>query len=310
MARAGARLGPSVMPPLCHFSGMRLVFSHVGLLPAPARGAGLFALTPAWIRAERSKRGRELRQVNHRARALQILARGGDIEIEQILPGPSRHGARFELGQIDVAQREHAQRLEQRAGRALQREDEARLVGWSERHALPRDRQEARDVVVVVLNRRCAATRGRRAYRHAPTRSPPCRGAARRAPSSRCPPCRRWRSLRPARRPRRNSSHCASACGCDSTRRHFLERHPGSASRLWTTGTCTSPTIDRSRSHEQVVIAVNRSADGILDRDDAERDRPVVDRRRTPRRMSGTGADRHPGISRSTAASLNAPGSP
>uniref|UniRef100_A0A8R7QFU5 Uncharacterized protein n=1 Tax=Triticum urartu TaxID=4572 RepID=A0A8R7QFU5_TRIUA len=47
-------------------------------------------------------------------------------------------------------------------------------------------------------------------------------------------------------------SHCASACGCEITRANSSRRTPGSASRQWWTGSCTSPTMwsrcRRSRS--------------------------------------------------------------
>ena len=172
------------------------------------------------------------------------------------------------------------------------------------------DREEARDVVVVVLDAGCGAPRGRTACRRARTRSPPYRGAARRAPSWRCPRCRRWRSPRRASASAGSRAHCASACGCDSTRRTSSSRTPGSASRLWTTGTCTSPTIDRSRFDEQVVVAVNRPADRVLDRHDAERStEPSCTASNTSSNV-GYGRGSASGSSRKTAASLNAPGSP
>src|SRR6476660_6325321 len=128
IARAGARLGPSVMPPLCHLSG--LAWSSAtprSFLHRRALG-DLSRCPPSGVRAERPERRGELCKVNHRARALEILAGGGHIEIEEVLPWPARHRAGFQLGQIDVAQREYAQGLEERAGRTLEREDDARLV--------------------------------------------------------------------------------------------------------------------------------------------------------------------------------------
>src|SRR6266540_4020170 len=47
--------------------------------------------------------------------AAQIVFRGCQIRVEQIFPFPAWNRTRLELGQIDAAQREHAQRLEQRA---------------------------------------------------------------------------------------------------------------------------------------------------------------------------------------------------
>ena len=60
---------------------------------------------------------------------VQLVARGGEIDVEQVLPGPARDRPRLELGQVDAAQREHAQRLEERARLVRQREDDRRLVG-------------------------------------------------------------------------------------------------------------------------------------------------------------------------------------
>src|SRR5882672_10112928 len=140
------------MPPLCHFRGCAFSSATAGSFLRRCACGRVFALAPPRIRAERSKRGSELRQVDHRARTLQIFAGCRDVEIEQVLPWTSGDRPRLELRQIDVAQREHTQRLEQRARRALEREDEARLVGRAERYALTGDRQEPRDVVVVILN--------------------------------------------------------------------------------------------------------------------------------------------------------------
>ena len=73
-------------------------------------------------------------------------------------PRAARDRPRFELRQVDVAQREHAQRLEQRARLVGQREHDRRLVGARVRQRLPADDEEARDVVVEVLDRRRPAT--------------------------------------------------------------------------------------------------------------------------------------------------------
>ena len=61
---------------------------------------------------------------------------------------------------------------------------------------------------------------------------------------------------------------------------------------------------------EEVVVAVNRPADRVLDRHDAERDSCCRAPRRTRPRTSETGRSSASGNSRNTAASLNAPGSP
>ena len=58
---------------------------------------------------------RELGEVHERARAAQVLPADRDVDVEQVLPRPAADRARLDLGQIDVAQREDAQRLEERA---------------------------------------------------------------------------------------------------------------------------------------------------------------------------------------------------
>src|SRR4029079_9317625 len=151
IARAGARLGPSGIAPLYHFS--RSATRVLSFRPARRRRLA-FGLAPARIRSERAQRSPELRQVQDSARAGEIVARGGDVGVEAVLPGAPRHGPRFELGEIDPAQREDAQGLEQRAGLAAEREDHARLVGRAERHAGAADREEPGDVVVEVLDAR------------------------------------------------------------------------------------------------------------------------------------------------------------
>ena len=62
-------------------------------------------------------------------RARHLVARGGQVDVEQVFPLAAGNRPRFELRQIDAAQREHAQRLEQRARLVRQREDDRRLVG-------------------------------------------------------------------------------------------------------------------------------------------------------------------------------------
>ena len=84
------------------------------------------------------------------SRASEIVAARVDFDVEEILPGTAAHRTAFELGQVDVAQGEDAQRLEERARRARQREHDRRLVGVGRRNAA--DDREARDVVFEILN--------------------------------------------------------------------------------------------------------------------------------------------------------------
>ena len=72
---------------------------------------------------------RELSEMGEGPRATEIVATRVELDVEEILPGSAAHRTAFELGEIDVAQREDAERFEQRAGRARQREHDRRLVG-------------------------------------------------------------------------------------------------------------------------------------------------------------------------------------
>jgi hypothetical protein len=90
--------------------------------------------------------------MDDRAAAAQIVAADAQIDVEQVLPRTSGNRARLELREIDVAKREHTQRLEERPRLVLQRERERRLVRGTERLAAARDDDEACDVVIEVLN--------------------------------------------------------------------------------------------------------------------------------------------------------------
>ena len=112
------------------------------------------------------------------ARSSRAAARSS---VEQVFPLAVRNRPRFELRQVDAAQREHAERLEQRARLVGQREHDRRLVGRGARQRPPADDEEARGVVLVILNRRLERRRGRTPRRRAPTRWPPRPRAARSA---------------------------------------------------------------------------------------------------------------------------------
>src|SRR5438093_1199401 len=116
-------------------------------------GHAPFMGAPARVRAERAQHRRELAEMRERARAGHLVARDAEVDVEEVFPRPARNRPRLELRQIDAAQREDAQRLEQRARLVRQREDDRRLVGdVPERRAS--DDEEAGDVVVEILNRR------------------------------------------------------------------------------------------------------------------------------------------------------------
>ena len=126
-----------------------------------------------------------------------------EVDVEQVFPRPPGHRPRLELGQIDVAQREHAQRLEQRARLVRQREDDRGLVGgaFGER----RRGRSTRNRVMLSSKSWIADASGVEAEHLAGAR----RGDRRRVAS--CPLARpSWRCRRCRRSPR---SRRPSACG-------------------------------------------------------------------------------------------------
>ena len=103
IARAAARCGPVV-------SGF-----DPNVITTPPRCGQLLAALPARVGAEHAQHRRELGEVRERAGAAQLVARRRDLGVEQIFPGPAGNRTRLQLQQVDVAQREDAQRLEERA---------------------------------------------------------------------------------------------------------------------------------------------------------------------------------------------------
>ncbi len=69
------------------------------------------------IRAEHAQRGRIFAQMIERALNIGISSTSNEIEIKQVIPRRTRQWPRFDLGEIEITQREDAQRFEQRAGR-------------------------------------------------------------------------------------------------------------------------------------------------------------------------------------------------
>ena len=183
-------------------------------------------------------------------RALQPGVGAGrlDVHVERIFPGLSPQRPRLDLGQVDVAQREPGQRLEQRARLAVQREHHRRLVRAPALSRAPGDYAEPRDVVAEVLDR--FPQDGEAEDLGGAARGDRGRVAAGRlrAPSSPRRRCRRRRRLR-------RRVICRSAFSTLRQRLrvrvddlHVVERVPGSASRQWSTRSSTSPTIGRSCS--------------------------------------------------------------
>src|SRR5271155_3712487 len=86
-----------------------------------------------------------------------------EIHVEDVFPGASAHGARFDIAEADVAQSEDAERLEERPGQILHLESDRSLVGAGRNQALvaggvpssPRrlaNQEKAGEVAFVVLD--------------------------------------------------------------------------------------------------------------------------------------------------------------
>ena len=82
-----------------------------------------------------------------------------EIDVKDVLPGTSAHGARLDLAQADVAQGEDAERFEERAGSVLNLEGNRRLIRAFGNHPpkLPRgfsNEKKSGEVFLVVLDAR------------------------------------------------------------------------------------------------------------------------------------------------------------
>src|SRR5262245_36107511 len=84
---------------------------------------------PPAIRSQHAAPSRELAKLREGAGAGEVVASRFDVDVEQILPRSPSNRPALELAQVDVAQGEHTEGLEQRAWRAGERKHESRLVG-------------------------------------------------------------------------------------------------------------------------------------------------------------------------------------
>ena len=219
-----------------------------------------------------------------------FMMTGRNVEIEHVLPRASGNRPRFHLGDVDVAQREDAQRAKQRARRVRQREDHRRLVERpraldARDRGFARDDEKPRHVVGVVLDPGLqhaqtedfgGALRGdRRGRRELPLLDQ--FGAARRvvgghhldAPQGPQEPVALSEGLR---------------MRIDLP--ELIDRGAGQGNEA-----VMHRQLDLARDlelvlHQQVVVAVNRPADGVLDRQHAagrallfDREKDVLERR-------------------------------
>src|SRR5258707_15734617 len=87
-------------------------------------------------------------------RAGELVTRRSQVHIEKVFPRTTGNRPRFQLGQRHVPQRERTERLEEGAWLVRQREDDRGLVRDRVVKRPTTDDEEARDVVIEVLNRR------------------------------------------------------------------------------------------------------------------------------------------------------------
>src|SRR5271155_1640483 len=80
------------------------------------------------------------------------------VDKKHILPWTPAHGPRLDLAQTDVAQREHAERLEQRSRNILDAESQRSLIGAARGSRLSAldlfsfDEKEASEVLLVIFD--------------------------------------------------------------------------------------------------------------------------------------------------------------
>ncbi len=231
---------------------------------------------PARVGAERPQHRRELAQMRERARAGDLVARDAEVDVEQVLPRPAGDRPRFELGQVDAAQREDAQRLEERPGLVRQRKHDRRLVGDDVVERGAADQEKARDVVVEVLHRggeRHEAehvARARRRDRGGVLQAgvgDHLRAAGRVVGRDDLDVGQRAQEPLALREPLRMRVHPAQAGERGAAKRqqvvHDRQLHLGDDRQLV--------------REQQVVVAMDAAADGVLERQAAVRDRAGLD---------------------------------
>src|SRR5580704_323931 len=75
------------------------------------------------------------------------------VHEKHVFPGTPAHRTRLDLAQTDVAQREYAQRFEQRSRNILHAESQRSLIGATSRAWLPAlDQKETSEVLLVILD--------------------------------------------------------------------------------------------------------------------------------------------------------------
>ena len=94
-----------------------LFYGHAPSLASSALG----------IAAQHAQKVRKLAQMVQRVLRIGRIHTSQEIQVKQVLPGPPAQRPRLDLGQAEVAQRERAQRAEQRAGHVARPEHQRRL---------------------------------------------------------------------------------------------------------------------------------------------------------------------------------------
>src|SRR5687767_4349619 len=107
---------------------------------------------PPRVGTERPHPASELGEVDDGAAALEFVATGSQVRVEHVLPWKAARRPRLELREIDVAQRENAERLEESPGSVVERECNRCFVRVAERFRVTADQDETGDVVGKVLD--------------------------------------------------------------------------------------------------------------------------------------------------------------
>src|SRR5262249_35706657 len=101
---------------------------------------------PGAVAAQRPDPVAEFLEIRDRALKARQRPRGLDVHVEGVLPRLAAERTRLDLGEVDVAQRESRQRLEERARPAREREHHRCLVGAVDAGGRRRHDAEPRNV--------------------------------------------------------------------------------------------------------------------------------------------------------------------
>src|SRR5579863_8003228 len=106
------------------------------------------------VAAEDAQEVGDFGEMGERLLAALLLQVADEVEVEEVLPRAAAQGPRFHFRQIDVPQREDAQAFVECAGSVAGREDDGDLVTLQPRRDGSGEQEEAREVLVMILEMR------------------------------------------------------------------------------------------------------------------------------------------------------------